>query len=296
MSSSELCSHEGCAAPLPKRPFSSASVGCHHCSKAHCASHQVDRAHFSHLSLTPVASYTCHACVEDLGYADRVWTRCLKDVLCAYRTGERYCPDGAEEACTSCGKRFCKAHTRSVQGLDSHQKAEIVKYPLATKLCVDCHRAVLLEPGSIVFSSVNKVIEEVDFRLGRQIDGLEATISRVASDAALQAKEVTGDAVRKLHGFVDSARDEANAYVTRLALAGLGFMMVYLLAPNLRRMVVLTLVQQAVTVGGLLIAGIGLLNWLRYSYSREQTRRNTVLLVGGGVVVLAVRFFVEGFK
>ena len=296
MSSSELCSHEGCAAPLPKRPFSSASVGCHHCSKTHCASHQVDRAHFSHLSLTPVASYTCHTCVADLGYADRVWTRCLKDALCAYRAGERYCPDGAEEACTSCGKRFCKAHTRSVQGLDSHQKAEIVKYPLATKLCVDCHRAVLLEPGSIVFGSVNKVIEEVDFRLGRQIDGLEATISRVASDAALQAKEVTGDAVRKLHGFVDSARDEANAYVTRLAVAGLGFLMVYLLAPNLRRMVVLTLVQQAVTVGGLLIAGIGLLGWLKYSYSREQTRRNTVLLVGGGVVVLAVRFFVEGFK
>lgn len=296
MSSSELCSHEGCAAPLPKRPFSSAPAGCHHCNKTHCAGHQVDRAHFSHLSLTPVASYTCHTCVADLGYADRIWTRCLKDALCAYRAGERYCPDGAEEACTSCGKRFCKAHTRSVQGLDSHQKAEIVKYPLATKLCVDCHRAVLLEPGSIVFGSVNKVIEEVDFRLGRQIDGLEATISRVASDAALQAKEVTGDAVRKLHGFVDSARDEANAYVTRLALAGLGFLMIYLLAPNVSQGRAMGDVKLAITVGGLLIACVGLGTWLKYSYSREQTRKNTVLLVAGGAVVLLFRYVVEGMK
>ena len=301
MAIAETCSHASCNTLVKAPTFGKTIQRCHQCNKPHCEAHRVPATRLLHLANVPAdTKEVCHSCVAGIATGSnlehRLWDRCLKDSLCAFRAGDRYCPESANQACACCGLLFCGAHSRSLTGLDATQRQAVIKHPKAGKLCVNCHRSHLLEESSFLLGSVHRVVEDVDFRLTRQMLALQQSMNTLADESIDRAKNAADDAVDRAKKLGTTALDEANNYVTRLAVAGLSFLLIYLLAPHSSKADALTLAQKGITFGGLAIGAVSLASWLKYSFAHPGTRSKTILLIAGGLIVPAFRFFVEKTK
>lgn len=292
-----LCAHSGCTQEIGT--LLHWSYKCAGCGKKYCSDHFVESEKIAHLSGDCIekakgGAGLCHECLHSDGYDGRLWERCLQDNMCAHLESDRTCPNAAKYPCACCGHRYCSAHMRDLTILDRQQRISAIKYPTADKICTTCARPHALDDGSLLYGQLRPMIADVDHRLNERIVQIEKSLSRVTEDTIAQVElslsKVKNETITDLSALADGAEKRANQYGLRLALAGMNFILIYLLVPNIQRWQALELAHRTFTVGGILLASIWIGTWIRRSISDPESRGATVLLIAAGAIVLVAKF------
>lgn len=138
------------------------------------------------------------------------------------------------------------------------------------------------------------MIADLDHRLNERIVQIETSLSNVTDDTIAQVEQslskVKNETIADLSALANGAEKRANQYGLRLALAGMNFILIYLLVPNIQRWQALELAHKTFTVGGILLASVWIGAWIRRNITDQESRWETVLLIAAGTIVLAAKF------
>ena len=293
-----LCAHSGCGQEIGT--LLHWSYKCAGCGKGYCSDHFVEKERVAHLSGNVVAKAKigeglCNECLQGDGYDGRLWERCLQDNMCAHLESDRTCPNEAKYPCACCGHRYCSSHVRDLTILDKKQRASAIRYSTANKICTNCARPHALDDQSLLSGQLSPMIADLDHRLSERIVQIEKSISKVKDDTITQVEQslskVKNETITDLSALADGAEKRANQYGLRLALAGMNFILIYLLVPNIQRWQALELAHRTFTVGGILLASVWIGAWILRSISDPESQRATMLLIAAGTIVLAAKLF-----
>lgn len=138
------------------------------------------------------------------------------------------------------------------------------------------------------------MIADLDHRLSERIVQVEKSLSKVTEDTITQVEQslskVKDETIADLSALADGAERRANQYGLRLALAGMNFILIYLLVPNIQRWEALELAHRTLTVGGILLASVWIGTWIHRNITDPESRGATFLLIAVGTLVLAAKF------
>lgn len=149
-------------------------------------------------------------------------------------------------------------------------------------------------------------IAQASVAIENRIDQLSRNISNIRETALHDADQRISTRIRQVQDVValerestvqtfenlgKKARNSANQYVVRLAIAGMNFMLIYLLVPNISRWRALEIAEQSLTAGGIVLASIWISYWIWFSIRDKDTRKDTLLLIGAGAFVLGAKFY-----
>ncbi len=290
------CAHSGCSQEIGT--IMHWSYQCAGCKKNYCSDHFVDKERLAHLSgrcvdKAIIEEGLCHECLHSDGYDGRLWERSLQDNMCAHLESDRTCPSVAKYPCACCGHRYCSTHVRDLTILDKKQRVSTIRYLAADKICTNCAKPHALDDQSLLSGQLSPMISDLDHRLSERIVQIEKSLSKVKDETITQVEQslskVKNETITDLSSLASAAEKRANQYGLRLALAGMNFILIYLLVPNVQRWQAMELAHRTFTVGGILLALAWIGTWIHRNITDPESRGATLLLIAVGTVVLAAK-------